>query len=74
MKPKWTAEDERECFRNGWALFDYEGNSVIMKIDDIQGYRYGNPILRYVKNVRHFKSDNGAYAFVKKRAAEGYQT
>lgn len=70
---KWTEQDEREGFTNGWAIFDYDGQgiSVIMKIDDISGYRYGNTMLKGIKNRRHFQSDRSAYDFVKQQAASG---
>lgn len=76
MAVKWMDKDEREAFRNGWAIFDYDGTgiSVIMKIDDIHGYREGKSRLKEVRNHRHFMSDDAAFAFVKRQAALGCNT
>lgn len=72
----WTNADERECFTNGWAIFDYDGRGidVIMKIDDIHGYRYDNAVLKGVKNRRHFRLDDAATAWVRLRAEQGCKT
>jgi hypothetical protein len=71
---KWTKKDEQVCFTNGWAIFGYNGDNIIMKIDDIYAYREGSTALIGIKNKRHFKTDDAAYNFVQKQAHEGCQT
>jgi len=66
----WTLEDDQKAFANGWGIFPFDGTGelVIMKIDDIQTYRSLYSHLQGVKNVRHFRYDNGAFRYVRKLA------
>ena len=73
----WSEDDDRESFRHGWAIFDYDGTGilVIMKIDDIREFRLGKKeTLRGIKVVSRPRSDNAAYTLVKAHAYVGSAT